>query len=203
MREILTDRKFIISKITVIFKVLFIVSLLIFFLPLLILPFYNHASADDYVYGTQFYNTGFLQYQSIIYNTWSGRFSATFLMSLFLFHHFLYDHYYLHTLSLLLLNFFTIFLLIRVVCKYILKKQFTFIQLIAFSFIDLVLITLCVPELMSLLFWFSSAIIYFTGIILISLELWMFLILYYSTSKLNKSFCFAFLPLFNLYNKWL
>jgi hypothetical protein len=194
MREILTDKRFIVSKTAVVLKYLLIAALLIFCLPLFILPFYNHASADDYVYGYQFYKSSFWTYQKYIYSNWSGGFSATFLSSLFLFNHYLYHHYYLHSLLLLMCNYLSAFLLIQTINKYVLKIANTNLVLL-FSFIYTAIIIVCVPELLSLLFWFSSALIYFTGIILIQFELWLFILLYYTSNSVTKILCLIFLPI--------
>ena len=85
-------------------KSLFVVSLVIFFTPLFILPFFNHAFTDDYFCGYYLDVKGFSEYQSFVYNECGGRFAATFTGSLFACNHFLYEHYYLHSILFLLLN---------------------------------------------------------------------------------------------------
>src|SRR5690242_1347650 len=118
MRETFSDTKLIKPKAIKFSKFILIASLVIFFLPLVILPFFNHPSTDDYFCGYQLHDKSFWQYQFFIYNNWGGRFAATFAGSLFAYHDFLYNHYYLHSLLLLILNFCSLFLLIHLLDKY-------------------------------------------------------------------------------------
>src|SRR5258708_6540270 len=105
MRKIFTEKNFIGSKKKLVSKLFLTLALFIFFLPLVILPFFNHAFTDDYFCGYRLHLYGFVDYQSTIYVNWGGRFAATFAGSLFAYNDFLYDHYYLHTLLLLVFNF--------------------------------------------------------------------------------------------------
>ena len=194
MREFLSDRNFIIAKIEFGLKILLGFALVIFFLPLIVLPFFNHASADDY-YGLSFYKHGFLQYQYYIYNNWSGRFSAIFFASFFLRNGFLYDHYYLHSLLLLLLNFIATFLLFKLLNKYVLKKHLSKGVPLLCAFIFTALTILCSPETSSLLFWFSSTFVYYAGLIFLQLSILFFVLLLYSSNNIVRTICYIFLPL--------
>jgi len=69
-----------------------------------VLPFFNHAAADDYVCGDLIHKHGFLGYQLYFYKTWGGRFSANFFSSVFSANDFIYSHYYFHTYILLILD---------------------------------------------------------------------------------------------------
>ena len=196
MREFLSDRKFIIAKIELGLKILVAIALIIFFLPLFVLPFFNHASADDYYYGLAFYKSSFFGYQSYIYNNWTGRFSSTLLGSLFLKNHFLYDHYYLHSLIFLLLDFLSTFLLITNINKHVLNKRFKKANVVLSSIVFTALTIVCSPEMFGLIFWFSSSIVYYAGLIFIQFELSLFIILFYSKGSASKAFCYVLLPLF-------
>ena len=108
MREIFTDKSFRNRKKLLAAKLLLIIALFVFFAPLIILPFFNHPCADDYICGYQLKEKGFWAYQSFIYQHWGGRFAATFTGSLFALNNYLYDHYYMHSILLLIINFFSI-----------------------------------------------------------------------------------------------
>src|SRR5690349_21466746 len=125
MREIFTDKNFVASKILFLAKILLIISLVVFFLPLVILPFFNHACTDDYFGGYYLNKEGFIPYQEFVYTQWAGRFVATFVGSLFINKGFLYDHYYLHSLLLLFLNFASLLFLVNTVDRYILKQNWS------------------------------------------------------------------------------
>jgi len=195
MREILTDKNFLLTKFIFILKLFSVLALLLFFLPLFILPFFNHASADDYYYGDQFYKLGFWGYQKYIYNNWSGRFSATFISAFFLRGKYLYDHYYLHTLLFLALNFLTSFLLIRVAGRRFLNRNISFSTVLFISAVFNALIIVCMPGVSAFLFWFSSSIIYFTGLVFVQLEILLCLLLYNASGAFTKMVYFILIPL--------
>ena len=194
MREFLTDKNFIESKILVFAKILLIAALIIFFLPLLILPFFNHPFADDYFCGYQLYNKGFIPYQLFIYTNWGGRFGATFTGSLFAYNNFLYSHYYFHSLLLLTLNYFSILFLINTVYKFILKESSRLLARLLLSLLFLALEICSVPEISTFNFWFSSAITYQLPVILIQIEIALFIIYYNSNNKLLRNACAVLLP---------
>lgn len=195
MREFLYDKNFITTKLLLPAKLLLILALILFFTPLVILPFFDHASADDYICGYHLSNKGFWEYQSFIYNNWGGRFAATFVGSLFARNNFLYDHYYFHSLLLLFLNAISVFLLLAVLNKHVLKdekikKHFVWIALL---FLALQYVSLVEPS--TYIFWFSSAVTYQTPIILFELQVVCWIIFFHTSSA--KKFLY-FLALFFL-----
>lgn len=194
MHELFTDKNFIASKISVFAKILLIISLIAFFLPLIILPFFNHACTDDYFGGYYLNKEGFTHYQEFIYNQWAGRFAATFAGSLFINKGFLYGHYYLHSLLLLLLNFFSLFFLISTINKYVLKEESSHGKKILLTLVFLSLELSCVPQLVTFVFWFSSALTYHAPIVLLQTEIALFIILLNSKSKTSISVCAFLLP---------
>ncbi|MEP6466713.1 MAG: hypothetical protein ABJB05_10430 [Parafilimonas sp.] len=195
MREFFSDKNFIESKILILAKIILVASLFIFFLPLVILPFFNHPFTDDFFCGYQLNNKGFIPYQLFIYKNWGGRFAATFTGSLFAYHNFLYSHYYLHSLLLLTLNFISIFSLVSALYKFILKEQSKLSKIVLISFLFLALEICSLPEVSTFLFWFSSAITYQLPIILIQFEIALFIVLFNSNSKSVKNICCILLPL--------
>ncbi|MBV9963690.1 MAG: hypothetical protein JO072_15720 [Parafilimonas sp.] len=189
MREIFTDKNFRLSKILLLIKILLVVSLIIFFLPLIILPFFNHPCADDYFYGFQLNKNGFAAYQQFIYNNWDGRFAQTFITSLFINNNFLFSHYYLHSLLLLALNILSVFSVINVLFKFILKEKRNFSYCLMLSLIFTALEISCIPECSTFMFWFSSAITYQLPVIFLQLEIAL-LIAFFNSSK-NKHAIYA------------
>ncbi len=195
MREVFSDKNFRRSKILIFAKGLLIFSLLVFFLPLIILPFFNHAVTDDYFCGYNLNDKGFWHYQSFIYAQWGGRFAATFTGALFAGNNFLYSHYYLHTLSLLLLNFLSLYFLTSAVSKYILKQSLSAGQKIIYSLLILALEICSVPQASTFLFWFSSAITYHLPLILIQTQIALCIMLYKKDDNASAIFLMIILPL--------
>ncbi|TDH27826.1 hypothetical protein EXU57_05000 [Segetibacter sp. 3557_3] len=152
-----------------------VVAVFVFFAPLLILPFFNHPTSDDFVCATHLDTKGFLQYQQFIYENWGGRFVATFTGSLFVLKHFLYDHYYLHTLLLILLDFVSIWFVLACVRRFVpdndsLRKYRLLIValVVALQYCSTI-------ELSTYLFWFSSSITYHLPMILVQLQIGLWL----------------------------
>ncbi|CAN5291399.1 hypothetical protein BH11BAC6_BH11BAC6_17890 [soil metagenome] len=195
MREMFTDKNFIIHKIAWLIKLLLIISLVVFFAPLIILPFFNHPCADDYICGIHLRDLGFWQYQSFIYNNWGGRFAATFVGALFAEHNFLYDHYYLHSLLLLIINFIAVFFLLSVLNRHILKSDLVHKNLLLISFVFIALSLCSVAEPSTFLFWFSSVITYQLPVILIEFQVALWILLFNSDKQFPKLFAYLFLPL--------
>ncbi|HEY2727823.1 MAG TPA: DUF6056 family protein, partial [Parafilimonas sp.] len=195
MREFFTDKNFIESKMLVLVKLILIACLFIFFLPLVVLPFFNHPFTDDFFCGYQLNNKGFIPYQLFIYKNWGGRFAATFAGSLFAYNNFLYGHYYLHSLLLLALNFMSVFFLVNNLYKYILKERVSLSKKMLLSFLFLALEICSLPQCSTFIFWFSSAITYQLPIVLLQTEIALFILYFNTNNKLLKSTCVLALPL--------
>jgi len=194
MRELFTDKNLIASKILLFAKIILIASLAVFFLPLVILPFFNHACTDDYFGGYYLNKEGFINYQVFVYTQWAGRFSATFAGSLFFNNNFLFDHYYLHSILLLLLNFISLLFLIDMIDKYILKEKWSLAKKVLFTFIFLAVEICCVPQVVTFIFWFSSSLTYHTPVIFIQTEIALYIILLNSKNKTSKIISAILLP---------
>ena len=189
MREIFTDKNFIEGKILVAVKIIFIAALVVFFLPLIVLPFFNHACTDDYFCGVHLNELGIGKYQEYIYTECGGRFAATYIGSLFTENNFLYSHYYLHSLLLLMFNSLSVFFLFSVVNKYLLKDTFTKKMLATLSLVYLALTICSYPEPSTFLFWFSSAITYHLPVILVQLEVALLILLYHTQKTYIEIIC--------------
>jgi Family of unknown function (DUF6056) len=194
MREIFTDKNFIRSKTLLVIKFFLIVSLIVFFLPLIILAFFNHPFADDYICGYQLAHTDFYTYQLSIYNHWGGRFAATFIGSLFAKNNFLYSHYYFHSLLLLAANFLSLLFAINALNKYFLKYHWKFWNGILVSLILFALEICSMVQLSTFIFWFSSAITYQLPIVLMQIEIALITIVIHTKNKTVRILYLILLP---------
>ena len=195
MRELITDRNFQASKILVFVKFILVIALIAFFLPLFVLPFFNHPFGDDYFCGYQLNARGFTGFQTFMYYNWSGRFATTFTWALLEQHNFLYTHYYLFSLALIIFNFISVFFLINVLCRYILKEKFSAFTIALFSFLFFALEVCSVPQMSTFFFWFSSAVNYVLPLILAQTEIALFILLFNSPYKIIRSICALLLPI--------
>ncbi len=190
-----SDKNFIDSKKLLAAKIILTATLFAFFMPLLVLPFFNHACTDDYFCGAHLNQLGFTAYQQYVYTECGGRFAATYVGALFAQNNFLFTHYYLHSLLLLLFNALSIVFLFSVINRFILKDTAIKKQLLLLSFIYLALTICSYPEPSTFLFWFSSAITYHLPIILFQVDLALFILLLNANSKTVKIICSILIPL--------
>jgi len=145
-------------------------AVIIFIIPFIFFSFWNFPAADDYMIIDQRSQFSFWQLQNDIYHNWTGRYFATFTSSLFSYSGFLYSHYYLHAVLLLLLTIFSwLFCLIQI-NRHLLNKALSFSSLALLSMLLLILEINIIPEPVTAFYWFSSAVTYqLPLIILISL----------------------------------
>ncbi len=183
MREFFSDKTFKAKKLLLLSKFILVAALLIFFIPLIILPFYNHPFADDYFCGYYLNSKSLLSYQLFIYQNWGGRFAATFTGSLFAYHNFLYGHYYMHSLFLLGLNCTSTFFLTNVFCKWVLDIELKFSTRLLFTFLFVALEICSLPQPSTYLFWFSSAVTYHLPVTFIEIEIALCILLHYNSFK--------------------
>lgn len=195
MREFLSDKNFITGKFIVAARLLLVLALLIFFLPLFILPFFNHPCADDYICGSHLTTRGFWQYQSFIYNNWGGRFAATFTGSLFAGDNYLYNHYWLHSLLLLLMNILAALFMIGALNRYVLKDERLRKNLPWICLLFVALQVCCLAEPSTYIFWFSSAVTYQLPVVLLQLQVGLWILVLHRNTVLARSLAYIFLPL--------
>lgn len=176
-------------------KLLLVIALIVFFAPLFILPFFNHACADDYICGYQLNTKDFWEYQQFIYNNWGGRFAATFAGSLFAKNNYLYDHYYLHSILLLLLNILSAFFMIACMNKYVLKDEQLKKNIAWVCLLYVALQVCCLVEPSTYIFWFSSAVTYQLPIILIQLQVGLWIMVIHTNKAFSKYIAYLLLPL--------
>jgi hypothetical protein len=149
-------------------KVLF-GAIIIFFIPFILFSFWNFPSADDYMIIDKRIQFSFWQLQSSVYHHWTGRYFATFISSVFSYSGFLYSHYYLHSILLLLLTVLSWFFCLRQINRHLLFNQLSLSALALVSMLLLVLEINIIPEPVTAFYWFSSAVTYQLPLILIIL----------------------------------
>ena len=152
-----------------VFTGLFGITVAMYFLGLLVLSFFNHATADDYFALLHERQSGFWGFQHFIYFHWGGRYFSSLIAAIFSQNSFLISHYYVHTVFLLLLTGIATYFLVTVVNRYLINKSITKRDRIIFSLLISVNLYGAYPELSTALYWFSSAVTYQTSVILLML----------------------------------
>lgn len=140
-------------------KTLFAAAI-IFIFPFILFSFWNVPSTDDYMIIAKKNQFSFWQLQSNIYHNWTGRYFATFVSGLFSYSGFLYSHYYLHSILLLLLTIFSWLFCLNQINNHLLNNKFTFSSLAFFSMFLLIAEINIIPENVTAFYWFSSAVTY-------------------------------------------
>lgn len=140
-------------------KVLFS-AIAVFIFPFILFSFWNFPSADDYMIIDKRSEFSFWELQSSVYQNWTGRYFATFISSIFSYSGFLYSHYYLHTILLLLLTVFAWLFCFKQVNKYLLREALSLSSLALLSLLLLILEINVIPEPVTAFYWFSSAVTY-------------------------------------------
>lgn len=140
--------------------VIIFTGLIFFFSAFIILSFFSHPAADDYILGYRIRDEGFWGFQQSIYLHWGGRFTSTFLGAVFAVNDFVFKHYYFHPIVLMLVSFAGIFFCFSSINKYFLKQYYTYLQTLIASAVYLVVLCCCYSEISTAFYWFSSAITY-------------------------------------------
>ncbi|RIA10269.1 hypothetical protein OE09_2124 [Flavobacteriaceae bacterium MAR_2010_72] len=124
-------------------------------LPFLILVFYNHPAADDFCYHFQSYKLGFLESQWHWYTHWTGRYFATFMLSLEPIVTGSFIWYKLIPIVLLLLFFISVYLLSSK-----LFKNLTIKALLCITSLIFITYIIQMPSVVQGFFWMPGSISY-------------------------------------------
>lgn len=161
-------------------------GLVIFYLPLLVLPFFNHPATDDYFCGLHLERLGLADYQQFVYNHWGGRFAATFTGSLGALDKFIFHNYYAHTLILLLLNVLSLNFLLSSLKIQLQGSRMKSSFILGLSLVVSAVQFSCLAELPTFLFWYSSAITYHLPVILLQFQIGLLLKIINSNETQDK-----------------
>lgn len=195
MNRIFNNKNEVTGSFPGIVKLLLVLSLIAFFIPLFILPFFNHAGADDYMCAIHLRKYGFAGYQSYIYKFWGGRYAATFAGAVYALNGFLYNHYYLHSLLLIVLNIVSSVFVLNAVNTHILKESFLKKNLVLLALIFTALEITVLAQPSTYIFWFSSAVTYQLPVILIECQIGLWVLLIRSKKSGTKALAYVLIPL--------
>ena len=131
-----------------------------FIIPFILFSFWNVPSADDYMIIAKKNQFSFWQLQSSVYHSWTGRYFATLVSSLFSYSGFLYPHYYLHSLLLLLLTIFSWLFCLKQINRHLLAAPISLSSLVILSLLLMIAEINIIPEPVTAFYWFSSAVTY-------------------------------------------
>jgi len=146
-------------------KIIYFLLFIIFsigLLPFLVLAFYNHPSADDYLWTVMVQKSGLWQFQVYNFYEWSGRYFSNVLVGLnpLVFRSFL--AYQLVVLFFITAFFFSVFLVIK---ELTIGIYSLFEQLLG-TLIFVVLFLAYTPSVVELFYWFTGASVYTSANIL-------------------------------------
>jgi len=140
--------------------------ILLCLLPFVILSFFNFLSYDDYGAITIFDKYGFLKAQQLIYLTWEGRFTATFVCGVCEKAGLLTHSYFLVFFLFAFFTWIAIFFFLNSVNRYVLNRIFSRMSLVPASMVLFVMNMYVMTETSSGVYWFSAAAVYQTAFIL-------------------------------------
>lgn len=127
---------------------------------LVCLSFFNMPIADDFFALSTASQKSWTDIQVYIYKNWGGRFTSNFFAASFSVHNFLFQHYYLHTLLLLVLQLYSIYFFIASLNKYIINKALSQTTLYLVTGILFLVFINIIPQINTAFFWFSSSVTY-------------------------------------------
>lgn len=125
-------------------------------LPFIILSFFIHPSADDFVLTTSRLDTGFWEYQKLAFNSWGGRYFGTLIVSL---NPLVYQWsfgYQLFPVFLISACFFSVFLILKKIFTTILSG----IEIIAYSLVFTALYFNVILSPAEAFYWLTGAATY-------------------------------------------
>jgi len=147
---------------------LFWLMVTICLLPFVLLAFLNDMAADDFSYCLLFRQFGFFGGQRMIYLSWAGRFTTSFLNAAFAAPGLLTHFYWLPCLLLMAGSWWAIFFLLRTFHSRLPVRPAAKAgpSLAAVSVVLFVLLLYVQADIATGFYWFSSAIVYQTSMIL-------------------------------------
>ncbi len=175
------------------YKLLPWLSIAIIFVPLVILSFFNHPSADDYSYATALKDGQFYERYMQLYLSWQGRYSSTIPgmgVSYFELH---YNIYWLHPIIIFILTIFSIHFLLTQLLKHFFKKSLSFQLRMLLSCALFFLMLYAQFSVAEGFYWFSAVFVYHFSII--CLLLWSGCFTSFCCNAKRKKLYFIFLAI--------
>lgn len=137
-------------------------------LPFVLLAFLNDMAADDFVYFMLFRKMGFFGGQSWVYHNWAGRFTTSFLNAGFTATGLLKHYYWLPCLLIFAGTWGAIFFWVKTFYSLLPDKPVASVpsRLAAVSVVGFILLLYVQADIATGFYWFSSAIVYQSSMIL-------------------------------------
>ncbi len=170
---------------------LFWIAVTLFLGGLVVLSFFNHATADDYFALFNEQKVGFTGFQQFVYIHWGGRYFSNLIAATFTINGFLVHHYYVHTILLILFTLIASYIFIWVISRYLINNAIVKRERIILAALLTILQFVVYPELSTALFWFSSAVTYQTSVILLMLLVAITIKILQETNSKTTSALFA------------
>jgi len=147
---------------------LFWLMVVLCLLPFVLIAFLNDMAADDFLYCSLFRQSGFFGGQQLIYLRWAGRFTTSFLNASFASSNLLAHYYWLPCLLLFAGTGFATVLWVSTVYSLLPAKPSggAGSWIVAVSFILFILLLYVQADIATGFYWFSSAIVYQSSMIL-------------------------------------
>lgn len=141
------------------------IAVLFCLLPFVIFPFFSSMSKDDYMLHYLYHRYGFAGTQHMVYSQWTGRYTSTFIGTLFMSLDIPGRYYFVHSLFLLMALWASLFFLSKTVNRYLLELSMSNGMLTLAAFVLLILSIYVQADIATGLYWFSSAVTYETATI--------------------------------------
>ncbi len=135
-------------------------TLIFCLLPFFLVPFFNSMASDDYLVYLQDRKYGLWGGQAQIYQHWTGRFTATFILFFLVDRNIPERFYYLHTLLLLVSMGAAFYFFLNSLNKILLGGLFKKVRLVQASLVLLLLTLYVQAEISTGFYWFSSSLTY-------------------------------------------
>lgn len=135
--------------------------------PYLALSFFVHPSADDYTYANGFQSLGFLEAQKNVYESWSGRYVATALMSVNPVSLHWLEGYKWIPIALFLALFGSIFLVLSTLTSSLLDRRERWVATLGFFCLFLYQL----PSPSQAFYWMAGSFNYMVPLILVNISL--------------------------------
>ncbi len=140
-------------------EIILLLALLVLVIPFLLLSFYCHPSADDFILSKLALKMDSFDYVSYMFNNWSGRYFGNFLTTI---NPLVFNNLFIYKLVpiiLLILLFLALFSLI----KESLRRYINLQQSLIITSIIYVIYLDVLPDMAEGIYWYSSSTYYFTG----------------------------------------
>ncbi|MBV4356968.1 DUF6056 family protein [Pinibacter aurantiacus] len=158
-------------------------SIAVLLIPLIVLCFFNHPSADDYVGAGVCRDGLFFQKYRDLYLYWQGRYFSQALGMYGSFIEVNYNLYWLHPIVLFILTLWGIYFLLSQLLRYLFKVHLSFSLKLLATFLFFFLNFFVQPSMAESVYWLSSSLGYYLAFTLLLFWLGLFISYNYNNGK--------------------